>query len=632
MAASCRRSRRAPMSSHLDRLIAAAMAEAASTYGDLDGIAATAGPGLIGGLMVGLTTAKAIALATAKPLLAINHLEAHALTPRLLGSPRLPLSPAPGLRRPYPVPDRRRRRALSPHRHDHRRCPGRGLRQDGEASGPCPIRAARKSRSAPATAIPSASPSRARSRAATTATSPSRASRPRCARRSRPCQVSTEHRHCRYLRELRARHCRDHARAVSACAMRRFREVHPGHAPSRRSSWRAASPPTRRLDRPLERHFAPSMASRSSCRRRASVHRQCRDDRLGRRRAPGARTDRSDLDAPARPRWPLDPSAEPAPGAGRQGMRRRIAIAGAGAWGRALAFVVDARPATMVRRLDRAATMPDRSRRTATPLILAIPGRKPAAKSLTLPRACAISDPRLHPSSSPPRASSAEPASSCNDVVAATIARGARLRPVRPELRRRCRARPADRRDARPRQRMMKRRQTGPQRSASPSSASMPPMISRASRSAGRSKTCSPSPAASPTASGLGDSARAALTTRGFAELTRFGRKLGARARNPDRSLRPRRSPAHLLEPAIAQFLLRHARSAKADRSRKRLPMPRASSKARTPRPLPRRSRANTISTCRSSMAVHAIIDAGVNPDDEIARLLARPVRAEIRD
>ena len=50
----------------------------------LDGVAATAGPGLLGGVIIGLTTAKAIAMAHGKPLLAINHLEGHALTPRLL--------------------------------------------------------------------------------------------------------------------------------------------------------------------------------------------------------------------------------------------------------------------------------------------------------------------------------------------------------------------------------------------------------------------------------------------------------------------------------------------------------------------------------------------------------------------
>jgi len=75
---------------HLDRLVADALSEARQDFSSLDGIAATAGPGLIGGLIVGLTTAKAIALATGKPLLAINHLEAHALTPRLLGSLAFP--------------------------------------------------------------------------------------------------------------------------------------------------------------------------------------------------------------------------------------------------------------------------------------------------------------------------------------------------------------------------------------------------------------------------------------------------------------------------------------------------------------------------------------------------------------
>ena len=75
---------------HLDRIIARAMDEAGMTYGELDGIAAAAGPGLIGGLMVGLVTAKAIALAAGKSLIAANHLEAHALTPRLLGPLEFP--------------------------------------------------------------------------------------------------------------------------------------------------------------------------------------------------------------------------------------------------------------------------------------------------------------------------------------------------------------------------------------------------------------------------------------------------------------------------------------------------------------------------------------------------------------
>jgi N6-L-threonylcarbamoyladenine synthase len=70
---------------HLDRLVAQAMKESGVSYGALDGVAATAGPGLLGGVIIGLTTAKAIAMAHDKPLLAVNHLEGHALTPRLLG-------------------------------------------------------------------------------------------------------------------------------------------------------------------------------------------------------------------------------------------------------------------------------------------------------------------------------------------------------------------------------------------------------------------------------------------------------------------------------------------------------------------------------------------------------------------
>jgi N6-L-threonylcarbamoyladenine synthase len=74
----------------LDGLIAAAMREASLQFAALDGIAAAAGPGLIGGLIVGLTTAKALALVTNKPFLAINHLEAHALTARLTNDVAFP--------------------------------------------------------------------------------------------------------------------------------------------------------------------------------------------------------------------------------------------------------------------------------------------------------------------------------------------------------------------------------------------------------------------------------------------------------------------------------------------------------------------------------------------------------------
>ena len=67
----------------LDAAIARALEEAGVELSAMDAIAATAGPGLIGGVMVGLVSAKALALAAEKPLVAVNHLEAHALSARL---------------------------------------------------------------------------------------------------------------------------------------------------------------------------------------------------------------------------------------------------------------------------------------------------------------------------------------------------------------------------------------------------------------------------------------------------------------------------------------------------------------------------------------------------------------------
>jgi len=68
----------------LDGLVANAMAESGKAFTDLDGIAATGGPGLIGGVIVGVMTAKAIAAVHGLPFLAVNHLEGHALSPRLV--------------------------------------------------------------------------------------------------------------------------------------------------------------------------------------------------------------------------------------------------------------------------------------------------------------------------------------------------------------------------------------------------------------------------------------------------------------------------------------------------------------------------------------------------------------------
>jgi N6-L-threonylcarbamoyladenine synthase len=76
----------------LPGLIERVLADAKMSIRDVDAIAATAGPGLIGGVMVALLVGKGLALATGKPLIAVNHLEGHALSPRLVD---------PGLGFPY---------------------------------------------------------------------------------------------------------------------------------------------------------------------------------------------------------------------------------------------------------------------------------------------------------------------------------------------------------------------------------------------------------------------------------------------------------------------------------------------------------------------------------------------------
>jgi N6-L-threonylcarbamoyladenine synthase len=68
----------------LPNLVRQVLLEAGKSISDVDAIAATAGPGLIGGVMVALLAGKGLALGTGKPLVAVNHLEGHALSPRLV--------------------------------------------------------------------------------------------------------------------------------------------------------------------------------------------------------------------------------------------------------------------------------------------------------------------------------------------------------------------------------------------------------------------------------------------------------------------------------------------------------------------------------------------------------------------
>ncbi|MEM9667944.1 MAG: tRNA (adenosine(37)-N6)-threonylcarbamoyltransferase complex transferase subunit TsaD [Pseudomonadota bacterium] len=66
-----------------DLIVAKALIDAGLDLSDMDAVAATSGPGLIGGVLVGMMTGKALAMASGKPFLPINHLEGHALSPRL---------------------------------------------------------------------------------------------------------------------------------------------------------------------------------------------------------------------------------------------------------------------------------------------------------------------------------------------------------------------------------------------------------------------------------------------------------------------------------------------------------------------------------------------------------------------
>ena len=116
----------------------------ATGWDDLDAVAVTAGPGLIGGLLVGLMSARAIAAARQLPLLPLNHLEGHALTATLtdgVAFPYLLLLVSGGHTQLLAV---RRRRPLPAARHDHRRRAGRGLRQDREAARPALSRRAER--------------------------------------------------------------------------------------------------------------------------------------------------------------------------------------------------------------------------------------------------------------------------------------------------------------------------------------------------------------------------------------------------------------------------------------------------------------------------------------------------------
>ncbi len=75
---------------HIDKVITAALSDANLSFDDIDGVATTCGPGLIGGVMIGMMSAKAIAAAKNIPFIGINHLEGHILTARLTDDIKFP--------------------------------------------------------------------------------------------------------------------------------------------------------------------------------------------------------------------------------------------------------------------------------------------------------------------------------------------------------------------------------------------------------------------------------------------------------------------------------------------------------------------------------------------------------------
>ena len=118
----------------IDSLIGRALTRAKMAAKDLDGVAAAAGPGLIGGVLVGLMAGKGVALASGKPFVAVNHLEAHALTARSTDNVAFPYLSS-RLGRTHADPRGQGRRRLRSARRDDGRRDRRSLRQDRQDAG-----------------------------------------------------------------------------------------------------------------------------------------------------------------------------------------------------------------------------------------------------------------------------------------------------------------------------------------------------------------------------------------------------------------------------------------------------------------------------------------------------------------
>ena len=118
-------------------LVRQTLAEAGLAVDDLDGVAYTAGPGLVGALLVGAGVARSLAWALDKPAIGVHHMEGHLLAPLMEDDPpEAAVRGAAGLRRPHAAGRGRGHRPLPAARRNPRRRGRRGLRQDRQADGP----------------------------------------------------------------------------------------------------------------------------------------------------------------------------------------------------------------------------------------------------------------------------------------------------------------------------------------------------------------------------------------------------------------------------------------------------------------------------------------------------------------
>jgi hypothetical protein len=303
------------------------LAEAGLALGEVDAVAATAGPGLIGGVMVGLVTAKGLALAAGKPLIAVNHLEGHALSPRLA----IPTSISP-------ICCCSSRAAIAS-------CCSSKASAATAASPPRstmpPARRSTRARSCSASAFPGGP---AVERAAADGRCEGGAPAAPAARLAEPhfsfAGLKSAVLRARESGRLRrADIAASFQQAVVDCLIDRTRRaMEEGGGRDRTWSSPAASPPTgdpRRARRSRRR------ATRPALRRAAflAVHRQCRDDRLGRRGALRGGAGRRPRRAGA---GPLAARSRRREGARRRGEGMKLGVIGGGAWGTALAQVAAA--------------------------------------------------------------------------------------------------------------------------------------------------------------------------------------------------------------------------------------------------------------------------------------------------